>query len=97
MSCLISVVSVVGMSSLFVIDANRADPMPSKNERQGQSTNIFFFHDGSLQGHTSTEDKRMAVPDHDTSPQGHEAKGVMFWKVPLGKLVLPTHKPHHWR
>jgi len=25
--------------------------MPGKNERQGRSTNIFFFHEGSLQGH----------------------------------------------
>ena len=25
-------------------------PMPSKNERQGRSANIFFFHEGSLQG-----------------------------------------------
>src|SRR5262245_55258123 len=30
---------------------DRADPMPSKNERQGWSANIFFFHEGSLQGH----------------------------------------------
>src|SRR5215510_10179367 len=43
MSCLISVVSVVGMSSLFFIGADRADPMPSKNGRQGRSSNIFFF------------------------------------------------------
>jgi hypothetical protein len=28
----------------------RADPMPSKNERQGRSANIFFYHEGSLQG-----------------------------------------------
>src|SRR5262245_41720488 len=39
------------MSSLFFIDGDRADPMPSKNERQGRSANIFFFHEGSLQGH----------------------------------------------
>jgi len=25
--------------------------MPGNNERQGRSTNIFFFHEGSLQGH----------------------------------------------
>jgi hypothetical protein len=37
MSCLISVVSVVGMSSLFLIGGDRADPMPGKNERQGRS------------------------------------------------------------
>jgi hypothetical protein len=43
-SCLISVVSVVGMSSLFFIGGDRADPMPSKNERQGWSANIFFAH-----------------------------------------------------
>ena len=36
-------VSVVGMSSLFFIGADRADPMPSENERQGRSSNIFFF------------------------------------------------------
>jgi hypothetical protein len=36
---------------LFFIGANRADPMPGKNERQGRSANIFFFHEGSLQGH----------------------------------------------
>src|SRR5215475_9826339 len=51
MSRLISFVSVVGMSSLFFIGANRADPMPGENERQGRSTNIFFFHEGPLQGH----------------------------------------------
>jgi len=28
--------------------------MPGKNERQGRSTNIFFFHEGSLQGHDAT-------------------------------------------
>src|SRR5262245_49123590 len=39
------------MSSLFFIGGDRADPMPGKNERQGRSTNIFFFHEGSLQGH----------------------------------------------
>jgi hypothetical protein len=37
------------MSSLFFIDGDRADPMPGKNERQGRSANIFFFHVGSLQ------------------------------------------------
>ena len=42
-NCLISVVSVVGMSSLFFIGADRADPMPSKNEREGRSSNVFFF------------------------------------------------------
>jgi len=26
-------------------------PPPGKNERQGRSTIIFFFHEGSLQGH----------------------------------------------
>src|SRR5215475_10525471 len=46
MSCLILVVSVVVMSSLFFIGADRADPMPSKNERQGRSSNIFFFTTG---------------------------------------------------
>src|ERR1700741_5372013 len=51
MSRLISVVSVVGVSSLFFIGGDRADPMPSENERQGRSANIFFFHEGSLQGH----------------------------------------------
>src|SRR5262245_17332933 len=56
MSCLISVVSVAGMSSLFFIGTDRADPMPSKNERQGRSTNIFFFHEGSLQGQTPEND-----------------------------------------
>ena len=30
--------------------------MPSKNERQGRSTNIFFFHEGSLQGQTPEND-----------------------------------------
>jgi len=25
--------------------------MPGKNERQGRSANIFFFHEDSLQGH----------------------------------------------
>jgi len=25
-------------------------PMPSKNERQGRSANIFFFHEDSLHG-----------------------------------------------
>jgi len=54
MSCLISFVSVEGMSSLFFIGADRADPMPGKNERQVRSTNFFFFHDGSLQGHART-------------------------------------------
>jgi hypothetical protein len=39
------------MSSLFFRGADRADPMPSENERQGWSVNIFFFHEGSLQGH----------------------------------------------
>jgi hypothetical protein len=34
------------MSSLFFIGGDRADPMPGKNERQGRSTNIFFFHEG---------------------------------------------------
>jgi hypothetical protein len=51
MSCLISVVSVAGMSGLFFIGGDRADPMPSKNERQGWSANIFF-HEDSLQGHS---------------------------------------------
>src|SRR5215813_6429344 len=51
MSCLISVVSVVGMSSLLFIGGDRADPMPGKNERQGWSANIFFFQEDSLQGH----------------------------------------------
>jgi hypothetical protein len=54
MSCLISVVSVAGMSSLFFVGADRADPMPGKNERQGRNTNIFFFHEGSLQGHSQS-------------------------------------------
>jgi hypothetical protein len=48
---LISVVSVVGMSSLFSIGADRADPMPGNNERQGRSANIFLFHEDSLQEH----------------------------------------------
>ena len=43
--------SVAGMSSLFFIGADLADPMPGKNERQGRSANIFFFHEDSLQGH----------------------------------------------
>ena len=43
--------SVVVMSSLFFIGADRADPMPGKNERQVRSANIFFFHEGPLQGH----------------------------------------------
>src|SRR5215813_6846894 len=51
MRCLISFVSVEWMSSLFFIGGDHADPMPGKNERQGRSTNIFFFHEGSLQGH----------------------------------------------
>jgi len=25
--------------------------MPGKNERQGRNANIFFIHEGSLQGH----------------------------------------------
>src|SRR5262249_24998308 len=54
MSCLISVVSEEGMSSLLLIGADRADPMPSKNERQGQSANIFFSHKGSLQGRNTS-------------------------------------------
>src|SRR5262249_28439239 len=41
MSCLISVVSVEWMSSLFFIGGDRADPMPGKKERQGRSANIF--------------------------------------------------------
>jgi len=45
---LISVVSVVGMSSLLLIGADRSDPMPSKKERQGRSANIFFVHEGLL-------------------------------------------------
>jgi len=32
--------------------------MPGKNERQGRSTNIFFFHEGSLQGHKQTPDTK---------------------------------------
>jgi hypothetical protein len=51
MSRLISVVSVEWMSSLFFIGGDRADPMPGKDERQDWSSNIFFFHEGSLQGH----------------------------------------------
>jgi len=43
------------MSSLFFIGGDRADPMPGKNERQGRSANIFFFHEGSLQGHCKAE------------------------------------------
>src|SRR5215831_1247111 len=50
MSCLISFVSVVGMSSLFFIGADRADPTPGKKERQDRSASIFFY-EGSLQGH----------------------------------------------
>jgi hypothetical protein len=30
--------------------------MPSKNERQGWSANIFFFHEDSLQGHKTIGD-----------------------------------------
>jgi hypothetical protein len=33
------------MSSLFFIGADGADPMSDKNELQGQSANIFFFHE----------------------------------------------------
>jgi hypothetical protein len=51
MSCSISVESGVGMSSLFFIGADRADPTPGKDERQDLSSNIFFFHEGSLLGH----------------------------------------------
>jgi hypothetical protein len=40
----------VGMSSLFFIGADRADPMPGKNERQGRSANIFFFSRGLTAG-----------------------------------------------
>src|SRR5262245_2010344 len=58
MSCLISFVSVEWMSSLFFIGGDRADPMPGKNERQGRSTNIFFFHEGSLQGHRLSAQNR---------------------------------------
>jgi hypothetical protein len=43
--------SVVVMSSLFFIGADRADPTPGKDERQDLSSNIFFFHEGSLLGH----------------------------------------------
>jgi len=50
-SRLFSVVSVVWMSWLFFIDADRADPMPGKSERQGRSANICFFHEGAPQGH----------------------------------------------
>src|SRR5262245_27761386 len=39
------------MSLLFFIDGDRDDPTPGKNERQGRSTSIFFFHEGSVQGH----------------------------------------------
>jgi hypothetical protein len=35
---------------VLLLVADRADPMPGKNERQGRSANIFFFHEGSLQG-----------------------------------------------
>jgi hypothetical protein len=55
---LISVVSVVGRSSLFFIGADRADPMPGKNERQGRSANIFFFHEGSLRGRCFQVERR---------------------------------------
>jgi hypothetical protein len=46
------------MSSLFFIGGDRADPMPGKNERQGRSTNIFFFHEGSLQGHAANQQSK---------------------------------------
>jgi hypothetical protein len=39
---------------VLLLGADRADPMPGKNERQGRSANIFFFHEGSLQGHEKT-------------------------------------------
>src|SRR5262245_61518243 len=46
MRCLISFVSVEGMSSLFFIGADRADPMPGKNERQGRGRKYFLFSRG---------------------------------------------------
>jgi hypothetical protein len=42
---------MVGMSSLFFIGGDRANPTPGKNERQDLSSNFFFFHEGSLLGH----------------------------------------------
>jgi transcriptional regulator len=39
------------MSSLLFIGANRADPTPGKKERQDRGASIFFFYEGSLQGH----------------------------------------------
>jgi hypothetical protein len=49
---------------LFFIGGDRADPMPGKNERQGRSANIFFFHEDSLQGHIAPEaaDKTLNWP-----------------------------------
>src|SRR5687768_11985562 len=36
--------TVLGISSLFFIGADRADPTPGKDERQDLDSNIFFFH-----------------------------------------------------
>jgi len=38
----------------------RKSPMPGKNERQGRSANIFFFHEGSLHGHGEQEGQESA-------------------------------------
>ena len=55
----------------------------SKNERQGRSTNIFFFHEGSLQGHrlwasTRTIGNLLASLD-----------GVIVYELPIEPLRTP--------
>src|SRR5262247_829055 len=46
MSSLISVVSIVGKSLSCFIGVDRADPMSSRDERQGQEHKYFLFSRG---------------------------------------------------
>jgi hypothetical protein len=73
------------MSSLFFIGGDRADPMPGKNERQGRSTNIFFFHEGSLQGH------RLWASTRTIGDVLASLDGVIVYELPIE--LLRTLKP----
>jgi hypothetical protein len=64
---------------------DRADPMPGKNERQGRSTNIFFFHEGSLQG------QRLWASTRTIGNVLASLDGVIVYKLPIE--LLRTLKP----
>jgi hypothetical protein len=75
---------------MFFIGADHADPMTSKYQRQGRSANVFFFHEGSLQG---TKQPPHGLPMRAEQPHAQAAL-VPGLKLAL-KFCLSRQDWHH--